>query len=377
MLLPATLRRILPHSIIGLFTLLMLMLLVSTDDSRIFNAASTWVQDVILPFFRKAPSSRRHIDMLRWASVAVAAFFFVVAVFFSQLDYIAMFWQITAAVWLGGGGTIMVFGLYSRFGNKTGAWGSIIFGCGFSLAGFVLQYTWAARVVPWLSSLGLTEGAFRFFAGLSRPLNPWIDWSFGFNSGESTFDVAFQLFREKFFMNSTEIYGISMALSVAAYCIGSWLARRFFGVPPFDLDKLLHRGKWADEVSVSPSSVLGESNPVNPVKKRSASLRLCVGKLVGIDDEYTLGDKIIAWSVFLFTAVYQFGFAFLGVLIWNMASPWPNAWWGRYYYIVELLVPLLVGCVSTVWFMWGGIRDGIRLFRDLDARTADPSDNGI
>ena len=403
MLLPATLRRILPHSVIGLFTLLMLMLLVSTDDSRIFNAASTWVQDVILPFFRKAPSSRRHIALLRWASVAVAAFFFVVAVFFSQLDYIAMFWQITAAVWLGGGGTIMVFGLYSRFGNKTGAWGSIFFGCGFSLAGFVLQYTWAARVVPWLSNLGLAEGAFRFLAGLSRPLNPWIDWSFGFNSGESTFDAAFQLFREKFFMNSTEIYGISMSLSVAAYCIGSWLAIKCGWCKPFDLDKLLHRGKWADERQpttevqrrgdgkqadlLMPNGVREEVSRVSGEQirllkdKNSAPLLIFVknilSRLVGIDDEYTLGDKIIAWSVFLFTAVYQFGFAFLGVLIWNMASPWPNAWWGRYYYIVELLVPLLVGCVSTVWFMWGGIRDGIRLFRDLDARTADPSDNGI
>ncbi len=400
MMMPVTLRQILPSGVVGLFALLMLMLLVSTDDSHIFNASSTWVQDVVLPFLRKPPTSRQHIAMLRWSSVAVALFFFVVAVFFSQLDYINMFIQIMTAVWLGGGGTIMVFGLYSRFGNRVGAWCSIVFGCGFSLLGLILQRTWSALVVPVLAHHGWTEGVFRFFAKLAAPLNPWVDWSFGLNTGESTFEQALQLFREKFFMNSNEIYGLSMVLSVIAYCLGSWIALKAGRCKPYNLDKLLHRGEYSDKEdcqkhplstidtnqntnlrgSVAPSSVLGESNPVNPVnpvKKRSASLRLCVGKLVGIDPEYTRGDKIIAWSVFLYSVVYQFGFAFGAVLLWNMANPWPKEWWGRYYYIVSLVVPMVVGCVSTVWFLWGGIRDGLRLFRDLDARVIDADDNGI
>ncbi len=247
MMLPVTLRQVLPPGVIGLFALLMLMLLISTDDSRIFNASSTWVQDVILPFYKKAPSSRHHIALLRWASVAVAVFFFVVAVFFSQLDYINMFTQIMCAVWLGGGGTVMVFGLYSRFGNIVGAWCSIVFGCGFSLAGLILQRTWSAHVIPVLASHGWTEGVFRFFAKLAGPFNPIVDWSFGFNSGESTLEEALQLFREKFFMNSTEIYGISMVLSVIAYCLGSWIALKAGWCKPYNLDKLFHSGEGADE----------------------------------------------------------------------------------------------------------------------------------
>lgn len=394
MMLPATLRRILPPGIAALFALLMLMLLVSTDDSRIFNAASTWVQDVALPFFRKPPSGRAHIAMLRWASVGVAAFFFVMAVFFSQLDYIVMFWQITAAVWLGGGGTIMVFGLYTRFGNRVGAWCSVIFGCGFSVGGFLLQRTWSAHVVPLLSAHGLAEGTFRLFARLSRPLNPWVDWSFGFNSGENTLEQALLLFREKFFMNSTEIYGIAMVLSVATYCLGSWIALKSGRCGLFDLDKLLHREKCAGELHPATAIVnpaTGNRQPAcrndgNPRRtsavacRMSRALRLCasaLNKLVGIDSEYTTGDKVIAWSVFLYSIGYQFGLAFLAVLLWNMASPWPKAWWGRYYYVTGLLVPIAVGCISTVWFLWGGIRDIMRLFRDLDARVADASDNGF
>ena len=363
MMLPVTLRQILPPGVLGLFALLMLMLLVSTDDSRIFNASSTWVQDVILPFRRKPLTSKQHIAMLRWASVAVAAFFFVIAVFFSQLDYINMFTQIMCAVWLGDGGTVMVFGLYSRFGNIVGAWCSIVFGCGFSLLGLVLQRTWSALVIPVLASHGWEEGVFRFFARLATPLNPWVDWSFGFNSGESTLEQALQLFREKFFMNSTEIYGISMVLSIIAYCLGSWIALKTGWCKPFNLDKLLHRGKWAD---TPPSAAVKSS--------RKPSI---VSRIVGIDDEYTRGDRILAWSVFFYSIVYQFGFAFGAVLLWNSFAPWPKPWWGTYYYVTNLIVPILVGCVSTVWFLWGGIRDGIRLFKDLDNRVADSDDNGM
>ncbi len=365
MMLPATLRQILPTGIIGLFALLMVMLLVSTDDSRIFNASSTWAQDVILPFMKKPPTSRQHIALLRWSSVAVAVFFFVVAVFFSQLDYINMFTQIMCAIWLGGGGTVMVFGLYSRFGNIVGAWCSIFFGCGFSLAGLILQRVWSASVVPVLARHGWTEGVFRFFAKVAEPLNPYVDWSFGFNSGESTLEQAIQLFREKFFMNSTEIYGISMVLSLIAYCLGSWIALKAGWCKPFNLDKLLHRGEYADEAEKERMA-------------KAASVKVSLlERIVGIDGEYTRGDRIIAWSVFIYSIGYGFGVVFLGVLFWNFVSPWPKPWWGTYYYITSLIVPIIVGCVSTVWFMWGGIRDIIRMFRDLAERKANPDDNGM
>ena len=375
MMMPVALRQILPPGVIGLFALLMIMLLISTDDSRIFNASSTWVQDVVLPFLKKAPTSAQHIALLRWASVAVAVFFFVVAVFFSQLDYINMFTQIMCAVWLGGGGTIMVFGLYSRFGNTAGAWCSIVFGCGFSLAGLILQRTWSASVVPVLASHGWTEGVFRFFAKLAAPLNPWVDWSFGFNTGESTLEQALQLLREKFFMNSTEIYGISMVLSLAAYCIGSLIARRFFGVPLFNLDKLLHRGEYADELEQADGGE-GSRQGVHAGGVLAFVKRL-LSRIVGIDEEYTRGDRVLAWSVFIYSIIYQLGLTFFAVLLWNVASPWPKAWWGKYYYVTSLIIPMIIGCVSTVWFFWGGIRDGIRLFRDLETRVRDDQDNGF
>ena len=65
------------------------------------------------------------------------------------------------------------------------------------------------------------------------------------------------------------------------------------------------------------------------------------------------------------------------ISVGDVARPWPKAWWGKYYYVTDLIVPMVVGCISTVWFLWGGIRDGIRLFKDLDACVIDADDNGF
>ncbi|MBO7741985.1 MAG: hypothetical protein J6S21_05470, partial [Victivallales bacterium] len=87
MMTPVVLRKLFPVGLGGLFCLLMLMLLISTDDSRIFNASSTLVQDCIMPFVKKPWTTKQHIMWLRLASVAVALFFFVVAIFFQNLDF--------------------------------------------------------------------------------------------------------------------------------------------------------------------------------------------------------------------------------------------------------------------------------------------------
>ena len=100
-------------------------------------------------------------------------------------------------------------------------------------------------------------------------------------------------------------------------------------------------------------------------------------KLIGITPEYSKGDRIIAWSVFIYSFVYQLGFCFFAVLIWNIISPWPAIWWSHYFYITSILVSAVIGVVSTVWFLTGGIIDLRRLFRDLKERKANPLDNGM
>ncbi len=341
MMMPTVVAKIFPVGMLGLFCLLMVMLLISTDDSRIFNASSTLMQDVILPMFKGHLPQAKHLLYLRLMTIGVAVFFLIVSLFFAQLDYINMFTTIMCSLWLGGAGPIMVFGLYSRFGNLTGAWCAIIFGSGTSLAGLILQRTWALTVYPFLEKMGWVEGLNNFLVTVSSPFNPWIEWSM---------DPV------KFPINSFEIYFISMILSVGGYVIGSYLTYK-----PYDLDKLLLRGKYADGPE--------------PVKEKW-TLRNIFSKIIGITPEYTRGDRIIAYSVFFYSVVYSVGIIFFGIVIWNAIWPWPHSWWTVKFFITTLLIPGIVGVISTVWFMIGGSIDAIHLFRDLKKRVEDPNDNG-
>ena len=343
MMAPTLLRKKLPVGIMGMFILLMVMLMLSTDDSRIFNVSSTLLQDVVMPFRKKPFEPGQHLFWLRMMSVAVCVCFLMVSLFFAQMDYILMFISVMAALWLGAAGPIMIGGLYTRFGTTTGAFCALIFGSGTSLAGVILQRTWAGYVYPWLIESGNVKYVSVAFKNVNSLLAPYIVWKMN---------------PIKFPINSYEIYFIAMMFGVGAYVIGSLITYR----KPFNLDRMLHRGKYNNGES------LDTKTPWN--------WRNVYGKLIGIDDEYTTGDKVIAWSVFAYSIVFQFLIVFLGVVIWNWISPWPAEWWSWYFFITLFVVGITVGSISTIWFMIGGFIDLRRLFRDLAKRVDNPLDDG-
>lgn len=342
MMTPTLLRRELPLGLMGLFVLMMVMLMLSADDSRIFNSSSTLVQDVVMPLRKKPFEKAEHLWWLRGMSLAVCAFFFVVSLLFAQLDYIIMFINVVCALWLGAAGPIMIGGLYTRWGTTTGAFCALIFGSGTSLGGLLCQRNWAQTIYPFLLENGYLGYLNSFFTGVTKVFSPVIVW---------------EMDPYKFPVNSFEIYFLAMILGCAAYGIGSLLTCR----KPYNLDRMLHRGTFADEKE-PPASVWTWKNVYS--------------KLIGITEEYTKGDRIIAWSVFFYSIVYQFLIAFVAVAVWNLFDPWPAHWWSWYFFITVVVVGIAVGVVSTVWFMWGGIVDMKRLFRDLGARVDNPLDDG-
>jgi Na+/proline symporter len=342
MMMPVLLGTLFSPVLMGLFTLLMFMLLFSTDASRIFNASSTIVQDVLLPLRKKPLAIEKHLNLLKQCTVGVATFFLVVSLFFAQLDYINMFITIMCGVWLGAAGPIMVGGLYTRFGTTQGAWSALAVGSGIPTTGLLLQRNWADHVYPWLLGHHYVEPLGRLMEAVSKPFNPYIVWKM---------DAV------KFPINSYEIYFIAMVCGCLAYGIVSYLTLK----EPFNLDRMLHRGAYGE---ASDKAVM------------HTKIRSILQKLLGIDSEYTTGDKVIAWSVFLWAVVFNFGVLFLGVFIWNWISPWPANWWASYFFITTVVTAIAVGVVSTIWFMIGGIYDTIALFRDMAMRVANPLDNG-
>ncbi len=343
MMAPTVLRKKMPMGVMGTFVLLMIMLMLSTDDSRIFNASSTIIQDVIMPFRKKPFKPKQHLFWLRMMSLVVCGFFLYVSLFLTQIDYIAMFISIMCALWLGAAGPIMVGGLYTRFGTTTGAFCALIFGSGTSFAGLLLQRNWASHVYPWLQTNGYDKYVNTMFEGVSSVCAPLVVW---------------EMNPVKFPINSYEIYFCAMMFGVAAYLIGSMITYR----KPYNLDRLLHRGEYCNEENMEIKSPWTWKNVYS--------------KMIGITDEYTKGDRIIAWSVFFYSFVFQFLILFVGVAIWNFISPWPVEWWSKYFFFTLIVVGLIVGGVSTIWFMTGGIIDLRRLFKDLAARVNNPLDDG-
>ncbi|MBQ9502416.1 MAG: sodium:panthothenate symporter [Lentisphaeria bacterium] len=342
MMLPVTLRHILPAGMLGLFALFVLLMMLSTDDSRLFSAAQTIAQDCVVPFMKKGFSTETHVLIIRLVTVGCGLFWFIGSFFMAQLDYVNMFVTIMCTLWIGAG-PMMIFGLYSRFGNTTGAFSSLISGMVLSLFFIFCQRNWADLVYPWLEANELHIPVGEFLATCSAPFEPWIVW---------------RMAAHKFPINSMEINFIIMLSSLFFYIAGSLITYK----GPFNLDRMLHRGIYNTGDDKQP-----------PFRW---SFRNAFKKIIGITPEYSTGDKAISWSVFIYSFIYKFLITFVLVVLWNIFSPWKLAWWGHYFFVVYLGVPLVSAFVTSIWFFVGGVIDIRRLFRDLAARVDNPLDNG-
>lgn len=124
------------------------------------------------------------------------------------------------------------------------------------------------------------------------------------------------------------------------------------------MDRMLHRGQYAIE-GVSPAS---------------ASRKWSWGAIMGFDREFTRGDKIISGSMFVWSMFWFVVFAVM--TLGYLFHPWPMSVWSTYWHVSAIVLPLLIGIVTTVWFTWGGVRDLIRLFKALPNVKHNALDNG-
>ena len=341
---PVAMRVLMPKWMLGLFILLVVMIMVSTDASRIFLISTAMAQDLVLPFLKNPMKPRHQMMLIKLLSVVVAVIFFVASLLMAQMEYIQLFVTIVGALWTGGAGAVMVFGLYSRFGTTAGAFASLISGAVISVSGMTASRNWADVIYPWLNRRGMIPTLSKFLTTVSKPLNPWIDW---------------KMSAKKFPINAYEILFIAMLASCACYIIFSLITYR----KPFNLDRMLHRGEYADDKT--------------RVVVNSWSLKSIFSKLVGINSEYTKSDRAIAYAVFVYTFIYRFFLTFIVVLLINtFTGGWATPGWSMYYLITMLIVPFVVGLISSVWFFIGGVIDMRHLFRDLEARKRDFSDDG-
>jgi len=335
---PVALKAIFPIGITGIFCALCIFLLISTDTTYMHSWGSIIVQDLILPIRGKPLTPRQQIRALRLIIASIAVFAFLFSFYFSQIDFILMFFAITGAIWIGGSGPCIVGGLYWKRGTTAGAFSALIAGSSIATGGIILQRLWPNNIYPWIVSHGHVESFGRLLEKLSGPFEPYIVW---------------RMNAERLPINSQEIFFISMVTGISLYVVVSLLTCK----KAFNMDRLLHRGEYQRE---------GEQ-----FIKEKFTFR----KLLGITSQYTKGDKAIAWSVFLYSFVYGFG-SFIVLCTWQAISPLSEHGWANWFLINCVFVPGIVAIVSTVWFSIGGTMDLRRLFQRLAEKNDNLLDDG-
>jgi SSS family solute:Na+ symporter len=299
MLVPTVLSKIIPKGLLGAFCAVVLAALISTHDTYLHSWGSILIQDVILPFRKKPFSPEAHMKLLRLAIVAVAIFVFIFSLLFVQKMDIFMYFAITGSIFVGGVGSAIIGGLYWKRGSTQAAWSAMIVGSVLSVSGILVKQ-----------------------------------------------------FNPDFPINGQVMSFIAMASSIIVYVLVSLLGPK----TEFNMDKLLHRGKYK----------VVDDQTKEPVKPQRGFKAL-------ITPEFTLTDKliyltIISWAIGWFL-VCVFGSLYAKIVEISDES-WSKFW---HFYV---WLSLIIGIITTVWFTIGGIRDLKDMFRTLKTIKRNILDDG-
>ena len=324
MTVPIAITHIFPVGLIGVFCAVMIAATLSTDNSYLLSWGSIFVQDVYLPIKNQKPMTpEKHMKMLRMASLGVAAFVWCFSMLFPLNDYIYMYFALTGAIYLGGAGSVIIGGLYWKRSTTAGAWAGMITGSSLSVLGLILKNVLWPQLIPVLKKAYFN-----------------IDW--------------LARLPQEFPLNGMEIGFYASLITVVVFVLVSLITKPN---PSFSMDKLLHRGKY----SISSDH---ESDEATPKKG---------WQLFGITDEFSTKDKFIYFGSMFYS--FSFVCAVAVIAIFKYVFGLTNEAWGNIW-LCYLAYTLLVGLVTTVWFLFGGIRDMRAMFRTLSTTNRDTADDG-
>ena len=193
MFVPIAIGMIPPAGLLGRFCIFLLGASVSTDDSYYHSWGSTFLQDVVMPIRKKPFTKDEHMKYLRWSIIGVGVFVFMFSSIWELRDYIQMWFQITASIYIGGACCAVIGGLYWSRGTTHGAWAGMLTGSLLSVTGITLKQIWPDISIGTLVLNGQHLGVF------------------------------------------------SILVSIAVYVVVSIMTCR----NPHNMDRLLHRGEYA------------------------------------------------------------------------------------------------------------------------------------
>ena len=315
---PFVLSEILPVGLLGAFAALMLAAFISTHDTYLHSWGSIFIQDVIMPFRDKPFDKETHLRVLRYSIFGVAVFIFLFSLLFSQNQKIALYFALTAAIFSGGCGAVIIGGLYWERGTTAAAWTAMIIGAFIGVGGTLVKQV----SVDWLSDV----------------------------SSLATIKTILLYLRD---INGQEYWGIGIASSSISYIFVSLVGNR----SSIDMDKLLNRGRY---------SIKGEMAVVNKEPELG-------WKIFGMGAEFTKSDKLIYILNYVWTGMWTLIFIF--GTVYNLSNPVSDSSWMKYweYYIY---LNMAVSIIIIVWFTVGGISDLKHMISSLQSDHRDHGDDG-
>jgi len=332
------LRHLLPVGLSGLFLLIMVLGLFAGDGNHLHSWSSIFIQDIVIPLRGGKPlSPQSHLTLLRLSVVGCATFAFLFSALVPLKVPIWMWWAITGAIYNAGAGAVIIGGLYWRRATAAGAWTAMALGSTLAVGAILLDYFWKDMV----KALGASGSGDSYVGpvilGIELPQRMWLNpqWH-GF---------------------------IVMCIAASTFYIVSRLTCR----EPFDMDWLLHRGKWrvaADHTGEAEA----EHVPL-------------LDRLIGVDKLFTRRDRWVASIIFWWS---MFCVILNGALVlwhYGVGQIWPavqmeNRAWAWFWLIYGLVIPFLFAAFTLVWFGIGGAIDLKDFFRTLGTMKRDAHDDG-
>lgn len=295
---PLVLTKLLPVGMMGAFAAIMLAAAIACHNSYLHSWGSIFIQDFIMPIRRKPFEPQKHMKYLKLSILGVGIFIFFFSLIFQQSEYIFLYMAITGSIFVGGSGAVIIGGLYWKRGTTMAAWSAMITGSSIAVGGIIIQ-----QIVP------------------DFPINGQMFW------------------------------GLAMLGSSVVYILVSMFGKK----QSFDMDRMLHRGKYAVEKEIA------EDQPQKG------------WKVLGMTKEFTKGDKLIYIATYTWTFIWVV--AFIIGTIYNLTHEVSNSSWMKFWEIY-IWIYLFTSIIVIIWFTIGGIINMKQMVTALKAMKRDHADSG-
>jgi len=141
---PAFLAQIVPPVLMGFLLCGLLWADVSTTDQHLLSWSTSIVNDCICPFLKKPLSPQAHIRAVRITIVTLCLGFFLFGLWYEPTLPIWEYLWLCANI-IGGTGIIVLFGMYWRRANTTGAYAAVAISVTLPIADLVARRVYLAN----------------------------------------------------------------------------------------------------------------------------------------------------------------------------------------------------------------------------------------